>query len=293
MSHLDTLEQRRLLSATITLVPKTGQLFIQGDKNNDDLLVTVSGRTIAAQRMLDTVIGPKAIAPVITVFDHGKPIFNNADFPKQAIRGIYMLGSAGDDLLAVKTTNAPLPIVVDGERGNDQIALDTSGQNAPVQVFGGDDADLITGTTSYSVPFTFDAGAGDDMVALEVAGMQGHTVHGGAGDDRLLLSAKLDTLGGRVAGFTAYGDDGNDYIQGSDLNDQLFSGEGNNELHGEGGNDLLVGGSGDDMICGDEGNDMLDHGGGNDIVDGGAGYDKAIAGEEDKVIDVEELLNPL
>lgn len=290
MLDLQKLEQRRLLSATATVLPD-GKLIVQGDKSNDDLLVTVVSRQVG----LTTGTKPQSkllTVPVITVFDQGTQIFTSTQGPRQTIQQIELYGSAGDDTLAVNVTNAATSVLVDGQWGQDQVTLNVTGATGKVQVFGGDDADVITATSAASRTFLFDAGAGNDIVNLAVVVMPGHTVIGGEGDDRLILDAKLDDTAARLTGFTAYGEAGNDFIQGSPLGDYLFAGEGDNEIHAGAGDDFVYGGSGSDMLYGDEGNDFLDHGGGVDMVDGGAGFDKAIAGTDDKVVDVEQWFFP-
>ena len=294
MLDLQRLEQRRLLSATVTY--QAGQLIVQGDKNNDDLLVTVVGGRIehAVAQTPEAFNGARLLStPVVSVFDHGKQVFTSATFPRQSIGHVELLGSAGDDALAVKVDNAYMGITVDGQWGQDQISFQANSATGKLQVLGGDDADLITGTTIASGNVIFDAGAGNDVVNLSVAGMAGHTVLGGEGDDVLTLSAKVDSAGARVLGYTAYGEAGNDFIRGSALADSLYGGDGDNEIHAGAGNDWVCGGSGSDFLYGDEGDDFLDHGGGFDMIDGGAGFDKAMAGADDKVVDVEQLLLPL
>jgi Ca2+-binding RTX toxin-like protein len=291
MLDLQKLEQRRLLSATATVLPG-GKLIVQGDKSNDDLLVTVVSRQIG-QTIGSKPVSKLLTVPVITVFDHGTLIFTSTQGPRQAIQQIELYGSAGDDALVVNLTNASTSVLVDGQWDQDQITLNATGATGKAEVLGGDDADSITATTAASGSFLFDAGAGNDIVNLGVVGMSGHTVFGGEGDDRLILDAKLNETTARLTGFSAYGDAGNDFIQGSPLGDYLFAGEGDNEVHAGTGDDVVYGGSGSDVLYGDEGNDFLDHGGGFDMIDGGAGFDKAIAGTDDKVVDVEQFLFPL
>jgi Ca2+-binding RTX toxin-like protein len=291
MLDLQRLEQRRLLSATISTTPD-GKLIVQGDKGNDDLLVTVISRQIGQ------ITGTKPVSklltiPVITVLDHGTQIYTSTEGPRPTIQQIEVYGSAGDDTLAVSLTNAPTSVLVDGQWGQDRITLNAIGATGKVQVYGGDDTDVLAAATSASRTFFFDAGAGNDVVNLAVVGMSGHTVFGGQGDDVLTLNAKLDDTTARLTGYTAYGQDGNDFIQGSPLADRLYGGEGDNEVHAGAGDDYVYGGSGTDFLYGDEGNDFLDHGGGTDMIDGGAGFDRAIAGTDDKVVDVEQLLLPL
>ncbi|MDK2126924.1 calcium-binding protein, partial [Parachitinimonas caeni] len=84
------------------------------------------------------------------------------------------------------------------------------------------------------------------------------------------------------AGIAAWGDEGNDLIEGSDGRDSLHGGadddelaglEGDDQLEGDAGNDVLLGGRGNDVLLGGTDNDMLRGQTGNDILDGGDGND--------------------
>jgi hypothetical protein len=82
--------------------------------------------------------------------------------------------------------------------------------------------------------------------------------HGGNGDDKFSNGSSLRAV--------AFGDNGNDTLNG---------GKGNDLLVGGFGNDRLIGGAGVDTLHGQDGNDYLDGGAGNaDILWGGAGADQ-------------------
>lgn len=100
---------------------------------------------------------------------------------------------------------------------------------------------------------------------------------GGAGNDRFV--GLVSNLAVR-----AFGNGGNDYLQGGSGADYLDGGAGNDTLLGMAGNDQLFGGDGNDQLNGGDGADVLSGGNGNDVLiaidnafsdrcDGGAGLD--------------------
>jgi len=94
--------------------------------------------------------------------------------------------------------------------------------------------------------------------------------HGGAGNDRFANQTSIRSQ--------AWGDQGNDTLQGGAGKDELHGGSGNDSLRGGAGNDSLDGGSGNDSLSGGSGNDSLDGGSGNDSLDGGSGNDQVDTG---------------
>ena len=86
----------------------------------------------------------------------------------------------------------------------------------------------------------------------------------------------------------AYGDIGNDTLDGGLADDTLYGGEGADSLAGSIGDDSLDGGSGNDTLCGNAGEDTLEGGGhdddlyggeDDDYLDGGGGSDCLVGGE--------------
>ncbi|MFQ3593325.1 MAG: hypothetical protein SNJ82_09090, partial [Gemmataceae bacterium] len=92
-------------------------------------------------------------------------------------------------------------------------------------------------------------------------------VVGGAANDRIVMYVPDLRL-------EAWGQGGNDYLEGYNANDYLNGGTGNDKLVGHGGNDLMFGGDGHDVLLGMAGNDQLVGGNGNDRLNGGAGQDR-------------------
>lgn len=129
--------------------------------------------------------------------------------------------------------------------------------------------DMVIGTnfndtfhplTGIGLP-TIDAGAGIDTITFA---QNASGVAFGAGGPSLLNFEKLegsafaDTLYG-AAGFSLYGSDGDDTIQGGDV---VYGGNGNDILSGS---SLVYGGNGNDTISGASG-DTIYGGGGNDTI---------------------------
>jgi len=91
---------------------------------------------------------------------------------------------------------------------------------------------------------------------------------GGDGNDRFVNFV-------RNLPVRAFGNGGNDYLEGYDADDYLDGGSGNDTLDGMDGNDVLRGDSGADRLRG---------GSGNDFLYGGAGADQLLGEEGDDVL---------
>jgi hypothetical protein len=97
---------------------------------------------------------------------------------------------------------------------------------------------------------------------------------GGAGNDRFVNM--IPTMNTR-----AWGQGGNDYLEGYNGVDEFYGGENNDTLVGYGGNDILRGGNGNDVIRGDSGIDYLYGEAGNDHLEGGSEGDVMWGGNND------------
>jgi hypothetical protein len=113
---------------------------------------------------------------------------------------------------------------------------------------------------------------------------------GGNGNDRFVNNV-------RNLPVRAFGNAGNDYLEGYDAadvlvggsgddtlvgyggNDQMWGGTGNDTLRGGAGNDELQGNQGIDRLFGDDGNDMLWGQEDNDYLNGGLGADQLMGGD--------------
>lgn len=89
---------------------------------------------------------------------------------------------------------------------------------------------------------------------------------GGSGNDRFVTHLTNTKV-------RAWGQGGNDYLEGYNNADQLMGGTGNDTLAGYGGNDMIWGEGGDDTLQGMDGSDQLMGGGDNDALYGGTGND--------------------
>ena len=95
---------------------------------------------------------------------------------------------------------------------------------------------------------------------------------GGAGNDRFVND--VATLNTR-----AWGQGGDDYLEGYNGIDVFVGGDGNDTLIGYGGDDQMWGGNGNDVIRGMSGNDYIVGDAGNDYEDGGDGNDQMWGGD--------------
>ena len=122
---------------------------------------------------------------------------------------------------------------------------------------------------------------------------------GGVGNDFLNVGTGLD----------AFGEQGNDFINGNDVanrisgglgDDQIFAGLGNDFvwgdagddfLEGNAGNDVVFGGFGDDRLSGLQDNDTLVGGEGADELNGGDGIDAAAYAQSRNGVSVDLATN--
>ena len=129
-------------------------------------------------------------------------------------------------------------------------------------------------------------------------------VFAGPGDDRVLITANVDT--------EVYADSGNDVVAGGGGHDFLAGGPGHDFIWGSSGNDVLYGDGhldldgdglpdevsigdplfddGNDWLFGDLGDDVIFGGGGNDVLSGGLGYDRLYGGSGfDRLLDPDPI----
>jgi len=113
-------------------------------------------------------------------------------------------------------------------------------------------------------------GAPVDQKAFPAGVVQRVVFNGGDGNDAFINSTGITS--------TAFGDAGNDTLQGGSANDYLSGGTGYDNLYGLGGNDNLYGGDQDDVLDGGSGNDTLSGQWGNDQLNGGNDNDYLYGG---------------
>lgn len=76
----------------------------------------------------------------------------------------------------------------------------------------------------------------------------------------------------------AFGDGGNDRLDGNNDEDRLHGGDGNDVINGSGGGDALDGDNGNDIVAGGDGDDGINGGSGTDTLRGDRGGDRITAG---------------
>jgi len=121
--------------------------------------------------------------------------------------------------------------------------------------------DLGQGTTWRFSPWfvgsvRFEGGAANDRFVNSVPGIR-FGAYGNGGNDWLEGSSGHDFFDGGPGNDTLLGNAGNDSLQGRDGNDSLRGGAGNDQIFGGLGDDLLNGGDGWDALAGGDGNDTL------------------------------------
>jgi len=180
--HVETLEQRRLLSAAIN---SQGTLVIDGTNNNDYLTVSLKSGD----------------ATKLVVFDNG----NSQEFAIASVtNGISFNGANGDDYIAVDEVNGLIDINATITGGNGQ---DT--------IHGGNGDDVIDGDNNKDKLY----GQNGDDVLLGGNGVD--MIYGDAGDDDILGGRGTDHLNGDVGDDDLDGSQGNDDLHGGAGNDDF------------------------------------------------------------------------
>jgi Ca2+-binding RTX toxin-like protein len=214
---------------------------------------------------------------------------------------------AGDGCAQANWTVATCPtatatslLVITGGGGNDSIEIDGSvpagvkvranGNAGSDSLSGGPGDDVLEAGENYNGPDNgndslrgnagsdvlyadpgadrLDGAAGNDLLVSSVATCQGHSYHGGPGDDTVSYGRSDDALRVELGGGGG--------PSGCGRMDQV--GGDNESLEGSNGPDLLIGDGGANSFFGHSGADSFFGRGGNDFID-------AIDGQRDKVID--------
>ena len=172
-------------------------------------------------------------------------------------------------------------LMINADSANTKVTLTESASNLAIKDVNMNWTWTIPRSAVGSVQFNGGNGADtfiNDVAALPVVafGNGGNDyLEGYNGADYLVGGSGNDTLVGYGGNDTLYGGSGNDLLKGGPGNDLLSGESGNDELQGADGNDSLYGGYGADRLFGDYGNDFLDGGydGSVDYLVGGAGQD--------------------
>ncbi|NJL51351.1 MAG: calcium-binding protein [Hydrococcus sp. SU_1_0] len=167
-------------------------------------------------------------------------------------------GGTGDDTLLGGGGNDQITFemgakLVDGEEGDDLVALDFSEESA--------DFTLVYNSTDGGVT------SEDLLSGTRIEGVEQVNVNSGGGDDDINISGA--SIGSIINTGT-----GNDYIIGSNGDDRLDSSSGDDTVIGGEENDTIDGGIGNDILNGESGNDVITFGEGSKTVNGGGGDDR-------------------
>jgi uncharacterized protein YkwD len=112
------------------------------------------------------------------------------------------------------------------------------------------------------------SGATHDQRSFSPTAVKKILFNGGDGNDVLINDTAVKVI--------AYGEGGNDYLEGGDGEDKLYGGTGDDILIGWKATDKLYGEAGLDQLFGMQGKDTLDGGADDDALFGGAGTDTLI-----------------
>ena len=128
--------------------------------------------------------------------------------------------------------------------------------------------------------------------ALAVTRMCPGDCRGTGGDDRLVGSARANTIYAEDGDDRVVGRAGDDALKGGDGRDEVYGGEGNDRVKGSAGMDEVDGGPGDDLVR--AGTPERPNDGARDVLDCGDGTDTAYYVEGQDVIrdDSCEIINP-
>ncbi|MBV6633808.1 MAG: tandem-95 repeat protein [Alphaproteobacteria bacterium] len=296
----DILENWEILptfgSDSFTVDPNTGVVtFVSGSLNHEvtsqiNILVTVSdGTDTSAVESVPIVILDVNEAPIAqpdTGFSIplGETISGNVLVDNNA--GVDTDPDEGDTISAIAEEVTSL--------NGGTATIDADGNflyQAPLKAVGPDqftyrirDAAGLetTGTVSVDVldnPDIFIGGPDDDLFdgddSVSPIGDENDPdlAYGNGGNDELDGGDENDTIYGGDGNDTLTGGDGADLIYGEDDDDLIYADAGADTAHGGAGNDVIYGLDGDDTLSGEDGDDLIYGGFGNDLIDAGAGAD--------------------
>jgi Ca2+-binding RTX toxin-like protein len=236
---LETLEQRRLLSAAVA----GDALVVIGTEQADQLTINYDAAT-------DELV-----------------VDLNGDESRHAAADLAMmrlLMGAGDDHVQVDASVALSAWIYGGE-GNDYL----QGGIGDDRVFAGEGDDTLVGQDGQDL---LRGGGGNDQLNGGAGNDQlwGHggddVIHGSEGDDLIRGGADADVL---------KGEHGNDTMLGHDGDDEILGHDGDDLIRGHAGMDRAWAGRGADAVDGGEDDDELDAGSDdeNDVLLGQGGND--------------------
>jgi hypothetical protein len=181
-----------------------------------------------------------------------------------------------------------------GTEGNDKVEIFESGGVVKIKVTEADGGQWWTKAHSIEVPTIFFHGKGGDDILISNAiartfawGDAGDDyLQGGNGEMHLFGGDDDDTLtAGPFAYGNFFGEDGNDTMYGTEGVNQMWGGDGFDFMVGGGGDDILNGGAHDDVIYGGYGDDTIFGAGGDDDLYGQWGDDSIDGDVGDDYVD--------
>jgi Ca2+-binding RTX toxin-like protein len=244
----------------------------------------------------------------------GAELFRQA---ADTVTSLTVSGSSSADIVTVLASTGGVPLLIDGNGGDDMLnaadhpfAVSMTGGDGNDSIFGGAGNDLMTGGDGND---TLDGGSGDDTLG---GGLGNDVIDGGdgafdllkdGGDADLVLTNSMmtgignDTLTGierawivggpspNVIDASGFIGTGFTILDGAGGGDTLFgtagpdiltsSANGSDSMVGNDGDDFVFAGSGRDTILGGAGNDVLfGQGGSGDRLFGGTGNDRLHGG---------------
>jgi Ca2+-binding RTX toxin-like protein len=267
---IDTLEQRRLLSCSIS----SGIVTCTGDEFDNDF------------RVWQITSSPSNL---IYISVSG---FGTYDFPVGDVTRVDIFGGDGPDEVVVEATSSSTvgtghvavteTIVIYGEGGADTL----EGGDGVDSIYGGTGDDVVRGWDSADIIY----GGDDDDHLFGNGGSDniygGNPSPGNYGEDTLDGGSGADGLWGDWGDDSLLGGNDGDWMYGEDDDDEMFGEAGTDHMYGGPGNDVMTGGSGTDEMFGGDGIDSFDadDGAGGDTVDGGAGVDSVLDSDPGDVL---------
>jgi len=170
---------------------------------------------------------------------------------KQRTSGLTVERLEGREVPAVSATLSAGVLYLNGTNGADYAYVKPTSTLLQVTTRTGTEASVVRNYNASSV------------TRIEFRGY--------AGNDRFVNDAYKPVR--------AYGDSGNDYLEGANAADTMYGGNDNDSLYGYGGNDWLYGGAGRDYLYGSSGNDNLYGEAGDDWLQGDSGKDRFNGGD--------------
>ncbi|MFO0885447.1 MAG: autotransporter-associated beta strand repeat-containing protein [Pirellulales bacterium] len=306
---------------------------IDGDKlTGDRIYLDMSSAT--APVIVDTVTGFADSASHRRLVYNGIEdidLYDNAGQLQNVHQGsLYMRATEGSDYLVlmgltggkvrIRANNAyygdyaPVTkLVVHARGGNDYIATSAMPANLPLELYGDEGDDSITGSAAGDLIV---GGEGLDRLSGGAGGVDeiwGDVFNPITVDPNLdimldptnvlaigIRASQVDkstfnSLGGPAANPSTdgndiittaqgngadriYGQGGNDIVTASAQDDVIYGGDGIDNLSGANGNDRIYGNAGNDNLAGEGGDDFLFGGDGNDTLNGGLGNDVLVGG---------------